>query len=58
MRDSVAVKHKAEPQGKSGADDIVRHFIKSIDSAKRADQPYRNWSLKEIGRASCRERVL
>jgi len=45
MRDSVAVKHKAEAQGKSGADDIVRTFINSIDSAKRADQPYRNWSL-------------
>ena len=45
MRDSVAVKHSAEPQGKSGADDVVRNFIKSIDSAKRADQPYRNWSL-------------
>jgi hypothetical protein len=45
MRDSVAVKHEAEPQSKSGADDIVRTFIKSIDSAKRADQPYRNWSL-------------
>jgi hypothetical protein len=45
MRDSVAVKHEDEPRGKSGADDIVRTFIKSIDSAKRADQPYRNWSL-------------
>src|SRR3990170_2418238 len=45
MRDSVAVKHSAEPQGKSGADDVVRNFIKSIDSAKRADQPYCNWSL-------------
>ena len=45
MRDSVAVKRSAEPQGKSGADDIVRHFINSIDNAKRADQPYRNWAL-------------
>jgi len=45
MRDSVAVKHSAEPQRKSGADDIVRNFIKSIDSAKRSEQPYRNWSL-------------
>jgi hypothetical protein len=45
MRDSVAVKHSAEPQGKSGADDIVRNFINSIDNAKRADQPYRNWAL-------------
>jgi hypothetical protein len=45
MRDSVAVKHSAEPSAKSTADDIVRCFINSIDSAKRADQPYRNWSL-------------
>ena len=45
MRDSVAVKRSAEPQGKSGADDIVRNFINSIDNAKRADQPYRNWAL-------------
>jgi hypothetical protein len=46
MRDSVAVKHSAEPQ-KSVANDIVLSFIKSIDSAKRSDQPYRNWSLKD-----------
>ena len=45
MRDSVAVKHSAEPQG-TLADDIVRSFIKSIDSAKQSEQPYRNWSLK------------
>jgi hypothetical protein len=46
MRESVAVKHSAEPQGKSVADDIVRSFIQSIDSAKRSEQPYRNWALK------------
>jgi hypothetical protein len=45
MRDSAAVKHSAEPSAKSRADDVVRSFIKSIDNAKRADQPYRNWSL-------------
>jgi hypothetical protein len=44
MRDNVAVKQSAE-QGKSVADDVVRSFIRSIDSAKHADQPYRNWSL-------------
>lgn len=43
MRDSVAVKHSAEP--KSTAEDIVQSFIESIDSAKRSEQPYRNWSL-------------
>jgi hypothetical protein len=46
MRDSVAVKRSAEPQGKTLADELVRSFIDSIDSAKRAEQPYRNWSLK------------
>jgi len=45
MRESVAVKRSAEPQGKSVADDIVRNFIQSIDSAKRSEQPYRSWSL-------------
>jgi hypothetical protein len=44
MRESVAVKHSAEP--KSTAEDVVHSFIKSIDSAKRSDQPYRNWTLK------------
>jgi hypothetical protein len=43
MRDSVAVKHSAEP--KSTAEDIVRNFIRSVDTAKRSEQPYRNWSL-------------
>jgi hypothetical protein len=46
MRDSVAVKHSAGPSAKSGVDDVVRTFIKSIDSATRAEQPYRNWALK------------
>lgn len=45
MRESVAIKRSAEPQGKSVADDIVRNFIQSIDSAKRSEQPYRSWSL-------------
>ena len=43
MRESVAVKHSAEP--KSSAEDVVHHFIRSVDAAKRSDQPYRNWSL-------------
>jgi hypothetical protein len=43
MRDSVAVKHSAEP--KSTAEDIVHNFIRSVDTAKRSEQPYRNWSL-------------
>ncbi|MGZ5863619.1 MAG: 2OG-Fe(II) oxygenase [Methyloceanibacter sp.] len=47
MRDNVGVKRKPEHGVKSGADDIVRAFIKSIDRGQRADQPYPNWSLKE-----------
>jgi hypothetical protein len=43
MRESVAVKHSAEP--KSTAEDIIRNFIESIDNAKRSEQPYRNWAL-------------
>ena len=45
MRESVAVKRSTEPTGKSSADDIVRSFIKSIDSGKRSDQPYRHWLI-------------
>jgi hypothetical protein len=45
MRDSVAVKRPAEP--KSTAEDIVHSFIRSIDSAKRSNQPYRNWFLRD-----------
>jgi hypothetical protein len=45
MRESVAVKHSAEP--KSTAEDIVQSFIRSIGAAKRSDEPYRNWMLKD-----------
>jgi hypothetical protein len=45
MRDSVAVKHSAKPHANTLTDDIVRSFINSIDTAKRSEQPYRNWSL-------------
>jgi hypothetical protein len=45
MRDSVAVKHSTKPHANTLTDDIVRSFIDSIDTAKRSEQPYRNWSL-------------
>ena len=45
MRESVAVRQSTVPQAKSSADDVIRSFIKSIDSAKRSERPYRNWSL-------------
>jgi hypothetical protein len=58
MRESVAVKHSAEPRLKSSADDVVRSFIKSIDSAERSEQPYRNWSLKACFPADVVEDIL
>ena len=39
MRDSVAVKQSAEPDGKAAVDEVVRSFIRSIDSAEPAEQP-------------------
>ncbi len=46
MRENVAMKRPAERGAKSGSEDIVRNFLKSVDSGKRSDQPYRHWSLK------------
>jgi hypothetical protein len=43
MREGVAVKRSAEPGQKSSADDVIRNFIKSIDSGKRSEKPYRHW---------------
>lgn len=47
MRDSVAVKHAAEPRGKSSADDVIQSFITGIDSATRAAEPYRIWTVRD-----------
>jgi hypothetical protein len=44
MRDTAAAK-RATVRAKSGSEEIVRTFLTSIDSRKRSDQPYRNWSL-------------
>jgi hypothetical protein len=46
MRDSVAVKHSSDPERKSAAEDVVRSFIASLDSGKRAEEPYRIWIVK------------
>jgi hypothetical protein len=58
MRESVAVKHSAQPAKKSSADDVVRSFIKSIDSAKRSERPYRHWSLTDCLPSDTLEDVL
>ena len=58
MRDSVAVKHSAASQGKSAADDIIRCFVASIDSAKRDHEPYRFWTLESCFPADTVEDIL
>jgi hypothetical protein len=46
MRETGAVKRATEQGVKSSAEDVVKTFLKSVDSGQRSDQPYRNWSLK------------
>ena len=58
MRDSVAVKHPAGSEGRSTANDVVRSFVASLDSAKRAEQPYRFWTLKTCFPADFVEDIL
>jgi hypothetical protein len=45
MRESVAVKHPVCHEKASTASDVVRSFLRSVDNAKKLDQPYSNWSL-------------
>ena len=58
MRESVAVKHSAGPARKSGARDVIRSFNGSLDSAKRAEQPYRMWMLKSCFPADTVDDIL
>jgi hypothetical protein len=44
MRDSVALKRSTGAS--SSPEDVVRTFIKSVDSSKRTDQPYPHWILQ------------
>ena len=46
MRENVAVKRTASHEAKSSAEDVVETFVKSIDSSKRSEQPYRHWILR------------
>ena len=46
MRETGAVKRATDQGAKSSAEDVVKTFLKSVDSGQRSDQPYRNWSLK------------
>ena len=45
MRESVAVKHAVGHGTTSTASDVVQSFVRSVDTAKRSDRPYINWSL-------------
>jgi hypothetical protein len=45
MRENVAVKRAASHEAKSSAEDVVETFLKSVDSGKRSEQPYRHWVL-------------
>ena len=46
MRENVAVKRAASHQAKSSVEDVVETFLKSVDSAKPSEQPYRHWILR------------
>ena len=46
MRENVAVKPAAAHEAKSSAEDVVETFLKSVDSAKPSEQPYRHWVLR------------
>ena len=46
MRENVALKRTASREAKSSADDVIETFVKSVDSSKRSEQPYRHWMLR------------
>jgi hypothetical protein len=46
MREGVAVKRSTAQAVKSTAEDVVRTFIRSVDTAKRSEEPYRHWFLQ------------
>ena len=46
MRENVAVKRTGSHEAKSSAEDVVETFVKSVDSSKRSEQPYRHWILR------------
>jgi hypothetical protein len=45
MRESVAVKHSVGHGRASTASGVVKSFVRSLDTAKKSDRPYPNWSL-------------
>src|SRR6187455_2027520 len=58
MRESVAVKRSTEPARKSSADDVVRSFVKSVNTGKRFEKPYRHWLVRDCLPADTVDDVL
>jgi hypothetical protein len=58
MRENVAVKRATGHEVKSSAADVVKTFLKSVDSGKRSEQPYRHWALKRCFPADSVDDVL
>jgi hypothetical protein len=46
MRENVAAKRAPGPEVKSSAEGVIKTFLRSVDSAKRSEQPYRHWALQ------------
>jgi len=45
MRESAAVKRAVGHGTTSTASEVVHSFVRSVDTAKRSERPYTNWSL-------------
>jgi hypothetical protein len=58
MRENVAVKRATSHEAKSSAEDVVETFLKSVDSAKRSEQPYRHWVLNSCFPADSVEDIV
>ena len=58
MRENVAVKRAPGHEVKSSAEDVVKSFLKSVDSAKRSEQPYRHWALQACFPADSADDVM
>jgi hypothetical protein len=58
MRDNVAVKQAPSAGARYSAEDVVRAFVRSADSATRHEQPYRHWALKNCFPADSVDDVL
>jgi hypothetical protein len=58
MGKNVAVKRAAEHETKSSAEDVIKTFIKCVDSSQRSERPYRHWMLTGCFPADTVEDIL